>query len=360
MNILYLYTEIMGYNLPIFDHLANDYGAMIHVVRWTNKKNTPFHPNATSRVKYYDRSLYSKKELCELASSLNPSVVYISGWQDKGYLPVARELKAKGVPVVMGLDSQWVGSARQRIGAKLIRHVYKKRYFSFAWVPGPLQYEYAARIGFSKSEIICNLLSGNTELFSRGASALDGDKSNVYPKQFLYVGRFVETKGIDILIEAYSRYKNVHGGDWKLKCIGNGPMEKQLLKAQQDDCGITVESFAEQPALVDYAIESGAFVLPSRYEPWGVVAHEFASAGLPLILSDAVGSKLQFLVSSYNGYEYPSHSAESLALAMYSLSLQPEETLLAMGKRSAHLGLSLCPKIAAASLISVLKGSVDE
>lgn len=360
MNILYLYTEIMGYNLPIFDHLANDYGATIHVVRWTNKKNTPFHPAEISGVKYYDRSLYSTRELCELASSLNPSVAYISGWQDKGYLPVARELKASGVPVVMGLDSQWVGNIRQHIGAKLIRHAYKKRYFSFAWVPGPLQYEYASRIGFSKSEIICNLLSGNTELFSRGASVLDSDKRNGYPKQFLYVGRFVETKGIDILIEAYSRYKNVHGGDWKLKCVGNGPMERRLLKAQQDDCGIIVKPFAEQAVLVDYAMESGAFVLPSRDEPWGVVVHEFASAGLPLILSDAVGSKLQFLVNSYNGYEFPSHSAESLAAAMHRLSLQSDETLLAMGKRSANLGLSQCPKIAAASLISVLKESVDE
>ncbi len=360
MNILYLYTEIMGYNLPVFDHLANDYGAMVHVVRWTHKKNTPFQPSPTNRVKYYDRSLYSTEELCELAKALNPAVAYISGWQDKGYLPVARELKTSGIPVVMGLDSQWVGSIRQRIGAQLIRYVYKKRFFSFAWVPGPLQYEYASRIGFSKSEIICNLLSGNTDLFSHSDSALDSDKNIRYPKQFLYVGRFVEAKGIDILIEAYLRYRNVYKGDWILKCVGNGPMERHLLKAQQDNHEISVEPFADQSVLVRYAKESGAFVLPRRYEPWGVVAHEFASAGLPLILSDAVGSKQQFLVNGYNGYEYPSDSAESLALAMHRLSQQSEENLREMGRRSTHLGLSLCPKISAASLISVSKVSRDE
>ena len=33
-----------------------------------------------------------------------------------------------------------------------------------------------------------------------------------------------------------------------------------------------------------------AFVLPSTFEPWGVAVHEFAAAGYPLILSDAVGA----------------------------------------------------------------------
>lgn len=360
MNILYLYTEVMGYNLPIFEQLSTEYGATVHVVRWTNNKLTPFVPTVSEHVHYYDRSSFTPAALLEFARDLNPSLAYISGWQDKGYLPVARLLKAQGTSVVTGLDSQWFGTLRQKIGALLIRHWYKKRYFSYAWVPGPLQYEYAARIGFKKTEVIGNLLSGNTTLFSQAAAALSDEKRKYYPKQFLYVGRFAEAKGIDLLIQAYALYQAKYQGRWTLTCIGNGPMSTQLLQAQKDDPNIMVEPFAEQPTLVARAAGAGAFILPSRYEPWGVVAHEFACAGLPLILSDRVGSKSQFLIEGYNGFGCGDDSVDQLALAMHRLSSQSDETLLQMGQRSAQLASVLTPKIAAASVMSFVSDLVLE
>ena len=354
MNILYLYTEVMGYNLPIFEQLATEYGATVHVVRWTNNKLTPFVPAESANINYYDRSSFTQQALLDFARDLKPSLTYISGWQDKGYLPVVRLLKAQGVPVVTGLDSQWFGTLRQKIGAMLIRYWYKKRYFSYAWIPGPLQYEYAARIGFLKTEIISNLLSGNATLFSQAAAALTSDKRKCYPKQFLYVGRFAEAKGIDLLVQAYALYRSRYRGAWTLKCIGNGPLNTQLLQAQKNDPSISVEPFVEQATLVARAASAGAFILPSRYEPWGVVAHEFACAGLPLIMSNHVGSKSQFLIEGYNGYGCGGDSIEQLALAMHRLSSQSDQTLLQMGQRSAQLASVLTPKIATASLMSLI------
>jgi glycosyltransferase involved in cell wall biosynthesis len=344
----------MGYNLPIFEQLATEYGATVHVVRWTNNKLTPFVPAESANINYYDRSSFTQQALLDFARDLKPSLTYISGWQDKGYLPVVRLLKAQGVPVVTGLDSQWFGTLRQKIGAMLIRYWYKKRYFSYAWIPGPLQYEYAARIGFLKTEIISNLLSGNATLFSQAAAALTGDKRNCYPKQFLYVGRFAEAKGIDLLVQAYALYRSRYRGAWTLKCIGNGPLNTQLLHAQKSDPSISVEPFVEQATLVARAATAGAFILPSRYEPWGVVAHEFACAGLPLIMSNHVGSKSQFLIEGYNGYGCGGDSIEQLALAMHRLSSQSDQTLLQMGQRSAQLASVLTPKIATASLMSLM------
>jgi glycosyltransferase involved in cell wall biosynthesis len=344
----------MGYNLPIFEQLAADYGATVHVVRWTNNKLTPFVPVVSERVHYYDRSSFTPTALLDFAHDLKPSLVYISGWQDKGYLPVARLLKSQGIPVVTGLDSQWFGTPRQKIGALLIRYWFKKRYFSHAWVPGPLQHEYAARIGFLKTEIIGNLLSGNATLFSQAATTLSVEKRKHYPKQFLYVGRFAEAKGIDLLIRAYSLYQARYNGAWTLKCIGNGPMHTQLLQAQKNGPSISIEPFADQSTLVARAVGAGAFILPSRYEPWGVVVHEFACAGLPLILSDKVGSKSQFLIEGYNGYSCGDDSVEQLALAMHRLSLLSDEKLLQMGQRSAQLASVLTPNIATASLMSLI------
>ena len=348
MRILYLYTELMGYNLPVLRQLVERYGATIDVIHWNRNKLTPFKPDPIPGVTFHERTAFSQAAMVEFALKIAPQVVYITAWMDRGYLPVAQALKARGVPVVTGLDSQWTGSLRQRIGAQLVRWVYKPRYFSHVWVPGPLQFEYAARIGFNKNEVICNLLTGDTPLFSRAARARASGGGGA--RSFLYVGRFAQDKGIDTLVSAYDIYRQQYAGTWGLTCVGNGPMQALL----DNRPGIVVEPFLSQSELVERALGAGAFVLPSRYEPWGVVVHEFATAGLPLILSDQVGARLQFLINGYNGYTFQGDAAASLAAAMHHLSTLAEARLVAMGAASARLAQSVTPEIAAASLMSVV------
>ena len=356
MRILYLYTELMGYNLPVLRQLVERYGATIDVIHWNQNKLTPYKPDAIAGVTFHERTAFSQTGMVDFALKCAPQVVYITAWMDRGYLPVARALKARGVPVVTGLDSQWTGSLRQRIGAQLVRWVYKPRYFSHVWVPGPLQFEYAARIGFHKDEVICNLLTGDSPLFSRAAQARASTAPGAYPRSFLFVGRFAQDKGIDTLVSAYDIYRQRYGGTWGLTCVGNGPMQPLL----DNHPGIVVEPFLSQSELVERAQCAGAFVLPSRYEPWGVVVHEFATAGLPLILSASVGARLQFLIDGYNGYTIPDGTAQSLAATMHRLETLDDARLSTMGAASASLAQAITPEIAAASLMSVVGTAATE
>jgi glycosyltransferase involved in cell wall biosynthesis len=352
MKVLYLYTEIMGYNIPIFDELVKRYGATVDVVHWDQNKNTPYVPSTNLEgIQFHRRSGFTPQSLCDFVAALRPDLVYTSGWQDKGYRPALQKLKSLGVPVVMGLDSQWTGSLRQQVGARVLKHFFKERYFSYAWVPGPLQYECAARLGFAQTEIISHLLTADTQIFSSAASALEQEKTTSYPKQFLYVGRLTESKGIDTLIAAFNHYKRRYAGTWGLTCIGNGPLEISL----KEQVGITVEPFAEQASLALHARRVGAFVLPSRYEPWGVVVHEFASTGLPLLLSNKVGALQQFLIDGLNGYSFEAGSAEGLAQKLHQLATRSDAKLLAMGRASRQLSGALSPEISAASFVSVLE-----
>ena len=356
MKVLYLYTEVMGYNLPVFESLVKQFKASVDVVHWNQNKLTPFVPDPTSGVNYHERSKLTNQSLMDFAMTLSPDLVYVSGWMDKGYLPVIEKLKASGVPVVVGLDTQWTGSLRQQIGSRLIKWIYKKRYFSYALVPGPMQYEYAARIGFDKTEILCNLLSGNSTLFARAALSLQQEKQTQYPKNFLFVGRFAHSKGIDILLQAFDIYRTRYQGDWSLTCIGNGPMAELLEQAQQaDPAAISVKAFSSQETLVEHAKAAGVFILPSREDPWGVVVHEFATAGLPLILSEHVGARPQFLIDRLNGLTFYQNSAEDLALQMHKLATQTTAQLLEMGRISAKLAEHLNPQMSAASLMAAQK-----
>jgi glycosyltransferase involved in cell wall biosynthesis len=352
MKVLYLYTEIMGYNIPILEELVKRYGATVDVVHWDQNKNTPYVPSPNLEgIRFHRRSGFTPQSLRDFAATLQPDLVYTSGWQDKGYRPALQKLKSLGTPVVMGLDSQWTGSLRQQVGARVLKHCFKERYFSYAWVPGPLQYECAARLGFAQTEIISHLLTGNTQIFDSAGSALEQEKTTSYPKQFLYVGRLTESKGIDTLIAAFKRYKQRYAGTWGLTCIGNGPLEAQL----KEQAGIVVEPFADQANLALHARRAGAFVLPSRYEPWGVVVHEFASTGLPLLLSNKVGARQQFLIDGLNGYSFEAGSVEELAKKLDQLATRSDTELLAMGRASCRLASALSPEIAAASFVSVLE-----
>ena len=351
MKILYLYSEVMGYNLPIFASLVHDHQAEVHVVHWDQNKLTPFIPEPIEGVQYHARSKLSTIQLITLASKIKPDLIYVSGWMDQAYLAVCEQQKKCGVPIVVGFDSQWMGSLRQRLGSLLIRYQYKRRYFSYACVPGPLQAAYAGHIGFKQTEIIPKLLSGNHRLFSQAAQALETEKLESYPKRFLYVGRFAEMKGLDILLQAYKIYKNRYAGTWGLTCIGNGPL-RDLLSADPE---IEVEDFMSQNMLVQRARQAGAFILPSRFEPWGVVVHEFAAAGLPLILSENVGARAQFLAENLNGYTSRSNCPNDLAEKMHLLSHLDKSTLIAMGQQSRTLASVLTPEIAAHSFLSALE-----
>lgn len=351
LKILYLYSELAGYQMPVFRQYTTRYAAEVHVVSWDRNKLKPYTPAHIDNVFHYPRSQFDKRSLLRLADELRPDIVYVSGWMDKGYLYVTRQLRKQKVPVVTGFDDRWQGTLRQRI-ASLVFPLVKSRFFSHAWVAGACQYEFAKRIGFKNNEIIFNLLSCDSEFFSKGKEHLETKRLD-YPKNFLYVGNFRSVKGTDILVEAFKLYRGRYGGDWGLTCVGNGELQSLLL----DVPGLEVLGFTDQEGLLEIAKRSGAFVLPSRSEQWGVVVHEFTCAALPFIVSDSVGSLPTFFINNLNGLSYGNDCPDELAQAMLAMSTRNTEELVRMGRSSFELSQRITPAFSAASFLSVLAGT---
>ena len=53
--------------------------------------------------------------------------------------------------------------------------------------------------------------------------------------------------------------------------------------------------FVQPENLKDIIQDTGIYVLPSKYEPWGVSLHEMVSSGMPVLISENIGSKIYFL-----------------------------------------------------------------
>lgn len=338
----------MGYQIPIFKEYVIKYHAEVHVIHWDHKKLTPYKPTANNNIFYYNRSSFSINQLKEFVLGIKPEIVYISGWMDKGYLAAVRPLRKKGIPVVTGMDDIWWKTLRQRL-ASIFFPPFRTLFFSHAWVAGPYQYEFAKRLGFKNTEIIHNCLSGDTEMFNEIYSESIEKKKSKYPHRFLYAGRLETSKGLDLLINVWKEIK-VHRKDWELYMIGNGSLYDTI--ATNSD--IKVLDFMQPDILVKEIENSGCYILPSRFEPWALVLHEFSAAGLPIICSDACGAAPVFLTSGYNGFIFKSENVKDLEQKMMQIINSSDDELLQMSENSHTLGQKITPEIAAASFMSVL------
>ena len=117
---------------------------------------------------------------------------------------------------------------------------------------------------------------------------------------------------------------------------------------------LRIIKFLTQQELMVEATNAGCFILPSLSEPWGVVAHEFAAAGVPLILSSKVGSASAFLIPGFNGHQFESGNSNALAMVMKRVINSSSEDLMRMGNRSHELSLRINSELSSNSLLSII------
>lgn len=348
MKVLYLYTEVMGYTIATINQLVQK-GAETHVVHFDNKKLTPYTIPKSAKLHLYPKSKQNRKSLVKLVSVLNPDITVVAGWVDKDYLHVASILKMQGKTVVCGLDGQWRGTLKQYIGSMLGSINYFKKYFTHAWVSGVYQFEYARKFGFKKNEIIFDFYSADISMYSNEYQKCINSKKKNYPHRFLYVGRFEKIKGLKFLLKAWDELTEKKR-DWELHLIGNGSLQKELTKRSN----IVVKDFMQPEKLINEIKGAGCFILPSIYEPWGVVIHEFAAAGLPLIVSSEVGSAKSFLINKFNGFYFNTQNYKNLRSKMLQIIEMSDEELQRLSRNSNKLSSRISPKTSANNLLSLI------
>lgn len=344
-TILILYTELMPYNIVVIKELVSR-GCRVHVVLQDTNKKTPYLPPLLEGVSYYNRSTFENPDhLYRLVKRLDPDLVWTAGWIDPLYNEVAGIIRKKlHLPVVAGSDTQWRGGKQWfNVLTSCFR---QRRWFSHIFVAGKWQVEYARKLGFRSDQILMHNLSADVKLFSR----IDPDGREAdYPKRLLYIGRFAPEKGLTYLLEAWRSIPDRKG--WRLTLIGNGP-EKGKLTGYPD---VEILDFMDQQDLLEVMKNSGAFILPSVFEPWALVLHEAACAGLPLLASKCCGAVASFVREGENGYLFIPGNTPSIRCSIEKLVIQPDADLLRMGRYSRMLGMQITPRSVADTLLAILE-----
>jgi glycosyltransferase involved in cell wall biosynthesis len=149
------------------------------------------------------------------------------------------------------------------------------------------------------------------------------------------VARYIPEKGLPILWEAFVEAQAEHGGDWQLCCAGHGIEFNQRMQHPR----IKHMGFVQPDEMGDLVRDCSVFVLSSLMEPWGMVVHEFAAAGMPLLISDKVGSGECYLKNGENGCMFESGSVGDLkSKLLYIMNLEPGK-LYEMGELSNKLAV---------------------
>jgi len=111
------------------------------------------------------------------------------------------------------------------------------------------------------------------------------------PQSVLYVGRFYEQKGFDLVPHIFAEVAVEHP-DCKFTIIGTGELEREA-RIEFDRLEIadrvTWLRFSGLDTVRDLYRRASVVVMPSRLEPFGLVAIEAMSTGTPLVAASTGG-----------------------------------------------------------------------
>ena len=240
---------------------------------------------------------------------------------------VARELKVPRFLVLVGGRP-----AVPSVSREVTKQAICRTFFDAALVPGVRAFEYAEQLGIDVDSIwrVGNVV--DNAHFARS----EGERVVQPRRTFVYVGRLSEEKNLTRLLDAYASYKSL-GGGWGLRIVGDGPMKATLAPVAERIGGVEMRGWVGYEDLPDVLADSTALVLPSVYEPWGLVANEAMAAGLPVLVSRRCGCYPELCREGLNGFGFEPDSVESLVGAMGRISDEGEDALRRMGMRSREL-----------------------
>jgi 1,2-diacylglycerol 3-alpha-glucosyltransferase len=308
-----------------------------------------------------------------------PEVVAIPGWGDRCSLAALHWCVQNRVPTVVMSDSTIWDKKRRWWKESIKRQIVRQ--FGAGFVAGTPHVSYLEWLGMPPERVSTGFDAVDNSHFGEKAAEAREQRSEVRRKYalperyFLTVSRFVDSKNLTRLVQAYASYrerekaemlKGEGGGGkaetlkgestspqpspqsgegvapisdlrpltsdlcspssapWHLVLLGDGPLRSDLCRLISDlslqDC-VLLPGFKQYAELPAYYGLAGAFILPSLpNETWGLVVNEAMASGLPVMVSSACGCAQDLVREGVNGFIFDPFDIEQLAQLMLKLS----------------------------------------
>jgi glycosyltransferase involved in cell wall biosynthesis len=343
-KMLVLYRELAGYFTNCLRHLADNHNVRIDIVAYPVNAEAPFHFDLGENIRVFKRQDVDLDRLDAMVAENNYDLIFCGGWIDDDYMSLVTN--HRHIPSLLGFDKQWTGSLKDHLSSLKARFTFRS-HFDFAFVPGKEQVQFALHMGFKVNQIVQGAYACSINLYDKAYT----QHQNQGPRKMWFAGRYIEQKGIADLFAVAKELLDGPLNDWELHCLGTGDMWNSRLIHPR----IVHHGFKQPEEVVELISDGELFVLPSLYEPWGVVVHEFAVAGYPMILTDRVGARTAFLQENKNGIIVRAGHRKELKLAILQMASMSPEDLKKQGEVSRQLALQVTPESYAASILKMMR-----
>ena len=141
---------------------------------------------------------------------------------------------------------------------------------------------------------------------------IDG-RSDLLAKRIVSIGRYAYDKGNDMLLQAWTIIEKKHP-DWTLDIYGNGNREPYQLQIEK--LGIDRARCNLYGPISDVKKEylsSSVFVLPSRFEGFGLVIIEAMACGVPVVAFDCENGPRSIITDGETGFLIPPFDINAFA-----------------------------------------------
>lgn len=139
------------------------------------------------------------------------------------------------------------------------------------------------------------------------------------PFRFVSVAILNRKKGLDILLRSFAKLMETHPDTTLTICGGGADAEELLTLAGQLNLAdkVTFTGAVTREECARQLCRSHAFILPSRFETFGIVYIEAMACGLPVIMTKT--SAWELLVRPETGLAVEIEDVDGLAAAMASM-----------------------------------------
>lgn len=169
---------------------------------------------------------------------------------------------------------------------------------------------------------------------------------------FLFCGQMIARKGVDVLLAAFAQLDERA----RLLLVGREAELPALLEPLPAEIRARIEyaGFQAPEALPEFFARANVFVLPSRYDGWGVVVNQALGAGLPVVCSDMVGAGHDLVADEVNGLKFPAGDVAVLTEQMQRF-LDTPSIIESWGATSREKARDYLPERGAARWVEALQ-----
>lgn len=271
------------------------------------------------------------KGIFDALDSLKPAIVAIPAWSELWTLAALDWCSRNRIPAItLSVSTRW-DKRRYWWKEAVKRRIVKG--FQAALVGGAPQKEYLVSLGMESDSVVTGYNVVDNNHFRDGAKLARERQTQradfgLPENYFLTVCRFTLEKNLLRLLVSYRLYLDCEPATtWDLVLVGEGPLRQKLInKVQRLGLGarVHVRSFASYDALPVYYGLARGFILPSVYEPWGLVVNEALISGLPVIVSERCGCARDLVQDKDTGLLINPWDTSEIAAAMAALSCDPK------------------------------------